>query len=1552
MKTTLHFCVMAFAVMASLHASLTTLSAATISWTNTAGGNWSAAANWSGGALPAAADTVLITAPGTYAVTQDVNVTVTSLTLGGASGRQTLTNAGYTLTLNGASGVAANGVLGFGNGTLTGAGLLTLNGLCLWGAGNWSGPVLVAAGGALDLVGNTDKGLFGSVTNQGTITWSGTNQLLMGGGRIHNQSGGLFEIRNNQNVASLGGAPTIQNSGTIRKSAVGGVTVIGVPLINSGTLDVQSGMIAYASASVFNSGTAFTGSGTNYLNNGIVTFNGSFSSQNLEIASDVNIAGTHTLSGTARWIGGTISGAMTIAADGTLNITGTADRALSGSLNNQGWIVWSGANTILMAGGHLTNFTSGVFEIRNNQVLAFYSGAPNVNNSGTIRKSSGGGDSTIAVPLINSGTLDVLSGRVGYWGGSQFNSGTSFTGTGTNTVYTGTVTFSGALTSENLEITSDSTLTVAGIHTLSGTARWIGGTISGAMTVAANGTLNITGTADRALSGSLNNQGWLVWSGANTILMAGGHLTNFTSGVFEIQNNQVLAFYSGAPNVNNSGTIRKGGGGGDSTIAVPLINSGTLDVQSGRLGFVGGSQFNTGTAFTGAGTNVVYTGTVTFNGALSSENLEITSDGTLSVGGTHAVSGTVKWTGGTISGAMTIAANGTLNITGTADHALTGSLNNLGLVTWAGANTIYVHNAPITNAAGALFEIQNNQTLSLYNGSPKFNNRGTIRKTTGGGITIIGLPLINSGTLDAQSGMMAYASGSQFNSGTTFTGVGTNLVYTGTVTFNGAIPSENLEIGGAAFGGNSSFSGLVHWTSGALADDSAFTIAANGELRITGSAIKNVTGSLTNLGLVTWSGPNDIEMHLTARIVNSAGALFDIQNNQSLYIYNGVPRFINSGTIRKSAGGGTSVISVPLNNSGALDVRSGLVAYGAGSQFNFGTAFTGMGTNLVYTGNVTFTGTILSENLEIGGASVLGTNTLVGTVKWTSGEIGEPAHVTIATNGTLNIIGTPDRSIRDILSNAGHVNWSGPSTILFVHTGTISNLTGGTFEMQNDGALAHYSGVSTFKNAGVLRKSAGTGATTINLSTFNNTGTVDAQTGMIRFLNSYTQTGGRLQFGLSSVTNFGQMQFAQPAPLTGTLAANLLRGFRPTTGDAFAVISYFPSYTGGFTSFDLPSEAAWQTNSSIYGANVVTLTVINVRPAIEPIPDKTTDEQVLLSFLIVGNDPDSGSSLSYALVNPPENASINASSGLFSWTPTEAQGPSTNPVTVRVTDNGTPALSRTNDFTIIVREVNRRPAPVTLGSFFPNELTLFSLTTPLATDPDLPANALRFELLDAPAGMAINTNTGTITWTPTEAQGPSLNTIVVRITDNGSPPLGATNSFIVHVAELNVAPTLGSISNRLLVLGDTLRFTNTATDSDIPANQLTFQLVNAPDRMDIMPATGVLSWTPQAGQSPGTNAIVVRVTDNGVPARSDETTFTTVVIPVPSLTIRETGMNQIVLSWPALASQAGFVLRSSTNLNSVAAWIPVTNSPVTIGTDHLVTNTTHELFQFHRLHRQ
>ena len=100
----------------------------------------------------------------------------------------------------------------------------------------------------------------------------------------------------------------------------------------------------------------------------------------------------------------------------------------------------------------------------------------------------------------------------------------------------------------------------------------------------------------------------------------------------------------------------------------------------------------------------------------------------------------------------------------------------------------------------------------------------------------------------------------------------------------------------------------------------------------------------------------------------------------------------------------------------------------------------------------------------------------------------------------------------------------------------------------------------------------------------------------------------------------------------------------------------------------------------------------------------------------------------------------------------------------------------------------------------------------------------RYELLVAPAGAVIDAE-GVITWTPTESQGPSTNTITTVVTDNGVPPLSVTNSFTVTVSEVNTAPVLPAQADRSLDELTLLTVTNTATDADVPANVLSYELL-------------------------------------------------------------------------------------------------------------------------------
>ena len=215
----------------------------------------------------------------------------------------------------------------------------------------------------------------------------------------------------------------------------------------------------------------------------------------------------------------------------------------------------------------------------------------------------------------------------------------------------------------------------------------------------------------------------------------------------------------------------------------------------------------------------------------------------------------------------------------------------------------------------------------------------------------------------------------------------------------------------------------------------------------------------------------------------------------------------------------------------------------------------------------------------------------------------------------------------------------------------------------------------------------------------------------------------------------------------------------------------------------------------------------------------------------------------------PAGASITPA-GVFTWTPTEEQGPGIYPITVRVTDNGSPILDDSETINVTVKEVNAAPVLATIGDKEGNELATLTFNAG-ATDSDLPANTLTFSLdAGAPAGASI-TPAGVFTWTPTEEQGPGIYPITVRVTDNGSPILDDSETINVTVKEVNAAPVLAAIGDKEGNELATLTFNAGATDSDLPANTLTFSLdAGAPAGASITPA-GVFTWTPTEEQGPG-----------------------------------------------------------------------------------------------------
>jgi len=237
--------------------------------------------------------------------------------------------------------------------------------------------------------------------------------------------------------------------------------------------------------------------------------------------------------------------------------------------------------------------------------------------------------------------------------------------------------------------------------------------------------------------------------------------------------------------------------------------------------------------------------------------------------------------------------------------------------------------------------------------------------------------------------------------------------------------------------------------------------------------------------------------------------------------------------------------------------------------------------------------------------------------------------------------------------------------------------------------------------------------------------------------------------------------------------------------------------------------------------------------------------------------------LTFLLVNPPAGAAIDAN-GVITWTPTDAQAPSTNSIeaVVTVSPLGLPSVSVTNYLTVIVNEVNLAPVlPQQANQTIIGRQPLVVMNT--ASDPDPNVTTFTYQLLSAPAGMAIDTN-GVITWTPTANQVPSTNLVETIVTDYDPlaanvQQLNATNNFNLIVVTTNTSPMIRVYTVDELT---TLIITNLTAGSNLPPGLPIYSLSNAPAGASILLASqGIMfEWTPTETQARSTNFITLLVT--------------------------------------------------------------------------------------------
>ncbi len=456
------------------------------------------------------------------------------------------------------------------------------------------------------------------------------------------------------------------------------------------------------------------------------------------------------------------------------------------------------------------------------------------------------------------------------------------------------------------------------------------------------------------------------------------------------------------------------------------------------------------------------------------------------------------------------------------------SLINAGLVN--ASDDLFFYNGGAASNSGVYSFLADVGLRNLAFGG-SFANSGILRKSGGtGSSTTNGIGFSNSGTIDAQTGTILFQGGNlSFLDSSNFSGAGSVKVTVDASWAGTQNVSGNLTLaGGTQTGSAVKLNGIVNWTDGNLAGD--WRVNSGQTLKVQGGSTKQVANAgtkLTNLGMI--AATDQFYFYNGAAVDNQA--VYDLQGDFGIHngAYGG--SFSNSGTLRKSAGTLDSTVDgISFSNSGNIDVQTGRLLFQGGSlSFAGGSSFSGAGQTVV-TADASWSGSQnVTGQLTLAGGTQTGSGAQVtGVVNWTKGNLKGGWQVNAGQ--TLNLQTGGSKIVHDagtLLLNQGTVNAG--DDLSFYNNAVLTNQ--GLYKLQGDVGLHNAAFGGSFNNqaSGVFSKTAGSGNSAIDGITFNNSGTIDAQTGTILF------QGGTFNFnGGGTFSAAGQVVVGSSAAWAGT----------------------------------------------------------------------------------------------------------------------------------------------------------------------------------------------------------------------------------------------------------------------------------------------------------------------------------------------------------------------------------------------------------------------------------
>jgi hypothetical protein len=153
-----------------------------------------------------------------------------------------------------------------------------------------------------------------------------------------------------------------------------------------------------------------------------------------------------------------------------------------------------------------------------------------------------------------------------------------------------------------------------------------------------------------------------------------------------------------------------------------------------------------------------------------------------------------------------------------------------------------------------------------------------------------------------------------------------------------------------------------------------------------------------------------------------------------------------------------------------------------------------------------------------------------------------------------------------------------------------------------------------------------------------------------------------------------------PSGVAATFAAN------PITGGASALtLTASNTVTSGTSNVTITATCGLLSHTTTVALTLNAITP----PTLSPISNRTVNVGQTVAFTASATDTNQPPpTLTFALLSDTTNATLNTNSGAFSFRPLVTQANSTNVFTLKVSDNGTPPLSATQGFSVVVNPLS------------------------------------------------------------------------------------------------------------------------------------------------------------------------------------------------------------------------------------------------------------------------